>query len=86
MQSNFKTFAQAGKPLVQRNSIILVVFLVVAGLLIGTAAFGQQLTGTISGTAYDQAGAIVPNAKVEVTNQASGDVRRTVTSSAGFFG
>jgi hypothetical protein len=85
MQSTFNAFALAGKPLVQRNSIILAVFLVIAGLLIGTAAFGQQLTGTISGTAYDQAGAIVPNAKVEVTNQASGDVRRTVTNSAGFF-
>jgi len=43
MQSNLKAFALAGKPLVQRNSIILAVFLVVAGLLVSTAAFGQQL-------------------------------------------
>ena len=25
--------------------------------------YGQQLTGTINGTTYDQSGAVIPNAK-----------------------
>jgi hypothetical protein len=86
MQSTFKAFVLTGRQRVQRNSIIsLAVLLAVAAMLFSSVAVGQQLTGTISGTAYDQAGAIVPNAKVEVSNEASGDVRRTVTNSTGFF-
>lgn len=45
----------------------------------------QQLTGTISGTVYDQAGAVVPKANVVLKNEASGDVRTTVTESDGHF-
>jgi hypothetical protein len=45
----------------------------------------QQLTGTISGTAYDQSGAVVPNCKVVLKNQDSGDVRNTTTGSDGHF-
>ena len=59
-------------------------------LALGTAFFAaiggaQQLTGTISGTAYDQSGAVVPKAKVVLKNEASGDVRTTVTASDGHF-
>lgn len=74
------------KQRVQHTSFIsLVVLIVAAAVLLSSAAFGQQLTGTISGTAYDQAGAIIPNAKVEIVNESSGDVRRTVTNASGFF-
>jgi hypothetical protein len=45
----------------------------------------QQLTGTISGTAYDQSGAVVPKAKVVLKNEASGDERDTVTETDGHF-
>jgi hypothetical protein len=45
----------------------------------------QQLTGTISGTVYDQAGAVVPKANVVLKNEASGDVRTTVTEGDGHF-
>jgi hypothetical protein len=46
---------------------------------------GQQLTGTLSGTAYDQAGAVVPNASVVLKNESSGDVREATTDGAGHF-
>jgi Carboxypeptidase regulatory-like domain/TonB-dependent Receptor Plug Domain len=53
-------------------------------LTIGTAN-AQQLTGTLSGIAMDQADARVAGAKVVVKNDASGDIRNTVSDSQGFF-
>ena len=53
--------------------------------LSGHSSNAQQLTGTISGTVYDQAGAVVPKANVVLKNEASGDVRTTVTENAGHF-
>ena len=49
------------------------------------SSFAQQLTGTISGTAYDQTGAVVPKAKVVLKNEASGDERDTITGTDGHF-
>jgi Carboxypeptidase regulatory-like domain/TonB-dependent Receptor Plug Domain len=54
-------------------------------VLLATFSFGQQLTGTLSGTAYDQSGAVIPKAKVTLKNDASGDVRTTFTDSVGSF-
>lgn len=59
--------------------------LTVLSVLTGFVAHGQQLTGTISGTAYDQTGAVVPGARVLLKNQASGDARTTVSDKAGVF-
>src|SRR5581483_5259316 len=53
--------------------------------MLATAAFGQQLTATLSGTAFDQSQSAIPGATVEVKNQASGDVRKTTTNASGFF-
>lgn len=53
--------------------------------LVGSYASAQQLTGTISGTAFDAAGAVIPKATVVLKNQASGDVRTTVTEADGHF-
>ncbi|MFN7930735.1 MAG: carboxypeptidase-like regulatory domain-containing protein [Blastocatellia bacterium] len=52
-------------------------------LLIGAQA--QNLTGQLSGTVLDQTGAVIPNANVTLTNQLSGDIRRTVSNSDGVF-
>lgn len=45
----------------------------------------QQLTGTLTGTTYDQTGAVVPNADVTLKNEASNDTRHTVSNSTGYF-
>ncbi len=46
---------------------------IAAFLILGAAvAFGQADRGTITGTITDPAGAVVPNAAVEATNQATG--------------
>ena len=44
-------------------------------ILLASTCFAQQLTGTLSATVSDSAGAVVPNAKVTMKNEASGDVR-----------
>ena len=47
--------------------------------------FGQSISGTLTGLISDPSGASVPNAKVTLKNEGSGDVRRTVSNSEGFF-
>src|SRR5260370_9873190 len=42
-------------------------------------------TATLSGTVLDQAGAIVPNAKVELINQTTGDHWQTTSNDSGYF-
>ena len=70
---------------VHGSLVFLAVLVIGTAMLSGTAAHAQQLTGTITGTAYDQAGGVIPNAQVEVVNEASGDIRHTVTNSSGLF-
>ncbi len=45
----------------------------------------QNVTAALTGTVTDPSGAIVPKANVTLTNEATSDVRRTVTNSDGFF-
>jgi hypothetical protein len=52
---------------------------------VSSLSFGQQLTGTLSGTTKDTTGAVVANAKITMINQASGDMRTTVSNSTGYF-
>jgi hypothetical protein len=54
-------------------------------ILLASTCFGQQLTGTLSATVTDSGGAVVPNAKVTMKNDASGDVRTTVSNGTGYF-
>lgn len=53
-------------------------------LLIVPAASAQS-TATISGIVTDASGAVVPGADITATNQKSGDQRKTITSSEGYF-
>jgi len=59
-------------------------FLLVLVLLASTC-FAQQLTGTLSGTVADAAGAVVPDARVTMKNETSGDMRATVSNGSGYF-
>jgi hypothetical protein len=56
-----------------------------SALLAATTLSAQSIYGTLTGVVTDPAQAVVPNARVIITNTASGDVRRTVTNSDGFF-
>ncbi len=57
----------------------------ILGLLAAGCAYGQQLTAALSGTTYDQTGAVVPKAKVTLKNEATGDTRTTVSNNDGVF-
>lgn len=54
-------------------------------LLVGTASGQGGAFGTILGTVTDYAGAVVPNANVDVTNIATNVAKHAVTTSAGDF-
>lgn len=47
-------------------------------------ALAQQ-SATLSGTVNDESGAVVGGARIELTNEASGIVRNTVTNGSGFY-
>ncbi len=46
---------------------------------------GQNVSGTLTGTVVDPAGAVVPGADVKVTNQATGFVMQSATNEVGIF-
>ena len=48
-------------------------------------ANAQQLTGTLSGTVYDQSGAVIVGAKILLKNESSGDLRQATSDKEGFF-
>lgn len=57
----------------------------VSTALAATTLSAQSIYATLTGVVSDPAQAVVPNAKVTLTNVASGDVRRTVTNADGYF-
>ncbi len=70
----------------RRNSKWVVAWLIaIAVAVFNSASLAQQLTGTLSGTVYDQSGAVVPKANVVLKNELSGDVRTATTEADGHF-
>ncbi len=55
------------------------------GLVLVAGAYAQGGAGDLSGVVYDQTGAVVPKAKVTLTNDATGVVRTTETSDDGIY-
>jgi hypothetical protein len=61
-------------------------FLLLGVLFVSLCAWGQSSnSGTIQGVVKDPSGAVVPGAKVEVSDPVSGFQRETITGSAGDF-
>jgi hypothetical protein len=58
---------------------------VLAMLFLFLPAAHAQITGTITGTVYDNTGAVVPSASVTLTDQGTDSVRTTISDSAGYF-
>src|SRR5262249_1604716 len=54
-------------------------------LLTTNPAYAQLGTGAISGTIFDQTGAVLPGANVTVTNTGTGFIRDTVSSETGDY-
>jgi hypothetical protein len=60
-------------------------FALLAVVLLAAAIAFAQSTATLQGTVTDQTGAVVPNAQVKVTNQATGVERDVVTNATGNY-
>lgn len=58
---------------------------VVLSALLATALWSQGIFATLTGIVTDPSGAVVANAKVTLTNAASGSQRSTVTDSQGYY-
>jgi Carboxypeptidase regulatory-like domain/TonB-dependent Receptor Plug Domain len=68
---------------VRRSLYFLSVFTL--AILVLSPLSAQTTTGTISGTVVDPSSNVIPGAKVSVTNEATGDVRRADTTGTGDF-
>ncbi len=77
--------SRSARPQNRKPKWILAAFIALAATFLTSAALAQQLTGTLSGTVYDQSGAVIPNAQVVLKNQLSGDTRTAVSGGDGHF-
>lgn len=67
-----------------RNAIKL--FIGMAALLLVSRVQGQNAaTGALAGTVTDVSGAVVPGAQIQVTNEATGEVRRVTSQPDGLY-
>jgi hypothetical protein len=53
--------------------------------LLGSVSYGQSIFATLTGVVSDPSGAVIPNAKVHLRNEATGSLRDTVTNTDGYF-
>jgi len=74
-----------------RNRLPLAVLLLAAVIVFALAlpieppALAQTTSATLTGTVFDASGAVVASATVTLKNEASGDVRNTVSNGEGYF-
>ncbi len=60
-------------------------FSVLVFLVAGLPGFGQNISGSLSGTVQDTAGAMFAGAQIKLSNQATGFLRTAKTNHEGFF-
>ncbi|HEY6402706.1 MAG TPA: TonB-dependent receptor [Blastocatellia bacterium] len=67
-------------------AVITMIFaIVILAPLWASPAYGQSDRGAITGTVTDSSGAIIPGAKVTITNLNSGEVRVSAATAEGYF-
>src|SRR4051812_39362059 len=59
--------------------------LLLAFTLLPSLVFAQNSSGTVSAIVADKTGAVIPNAKVVLKNEATTVTRETLTNNAGVF-
>ena len=64
---------------------ILAAVLTTFALPFQPAALAQTTSATLTGTVFDASGAVVANANITLKNEASGDVRTTISNGEGYF-
>src|SRR5690242_7146134 len=80
-------FAQISgiRNLANRKLIHLTVLSLSAATVLTTLSHAQSVTGSVSGTLLDSAGAVVTGAPVQLVNEISQQVRESATNGAGVF-
>src|SRR5438309_11041664 len=68
-----------------RNAVTVVVMMLALCLLLTCNVWAQGGTGELSGVVTDPSGAVVPNAQITLSNDATGDKRTTATTGAGIY-
>ena len=64
---------------------IMATFVALTWLVAAPNGFGQTVTATLTGTVTDSSGSAIPGAGVILTNELSGDIRRTATGGTGYY-
>src|SRR4051794_33725931 len=65
--------------------LLCAVLVAIGALGLGTPAAAQETTGTITGTASDQTGAVLPGVTVSVKHVATGRTSEFVTNESGLY-
>jgi len=73
------------QPLATECALVAYAILAFVFMAISSAAWGQVLYGTLTGNVTDPSGAVVPNAKVEALNTATGVTKATTTDANGGY-
>ena len=68
-----------------RNRIVCLLSTAFIFLVLVSGAYGQTVAGTIGGTVRDVSGALVPNARVTIANQATGVRSNSMTNKVGEY-
>jgi hypothetical protein len=63
----------------------LIAFLLLALTLLPSVGFAQNASGTVSAIVEDKTGAVIPNAKIVLKNEATNATRETLSNGAGVF-
>jgi hypothetical protein len=71
--------------LMKPRSFLVCVAVVFFLLVVNVQTFAQRASGSISGLATETTGAVIPDAKVDVTSLTTGTVRQTQTNSDGLY-
>jgi len=66
-------------------SLITIATIVAVLAVMTLPIYAQQTSATLNGTVLDATGAVIPGAKINLKNQASGDMRNSVSNGDGYF-
>jgi hypothetical protein len=73
-------------PALNYRALLVLLFVVLFVIAVAVPpALSQTTSATLTGTVFDASGALVADATVNLKNQSSGDLRKTVSNAEGYF-
>src|SRR5580693_782054 len=86
LRQSLSSFEKGLRPVGAGGTIVKFVFRIAAAVMLLTPSGLAQLDrGTITGTVTDASGAVVPNAKIIIKNEATNATYQTATTKAGDY-